>query len=114
MKGNPMSKFIFIYRGPATPMDRFTDEQSAAETEAWGAWMGKVGSALIDAGAPFGARTSVCDDGSSVEPAELQGYGIVEADSLQAATALAEGHPFLSEGQGRFNLDIFELVDMAM
>ena len=109
-----MSKFIYIYRGPATPMDRYTEEESAKQTAAWGAWMGKVGSALVDGGAPFGNRTSVRDDGSTVEPAELQGYGVVEADSLEAAVALAEGHPFLSEGQGRFNLDIFELVDIAM
>ena len=109
-----MSKFIYIYRGPATPMDRFTEEESAKQMAAWGEWMGKVGSALVDRGAPFGDRTSVCDDGSTVEPAEVQGYGVVEADSLEAAVALAEGHPFLSEGQGRFNLDIFELVDIAM
>jgi len=44
--------------------------------------------------------------------AGLTGYTIVEAGSLEAAAALAEGHPYLSEGQGRFNLDIFELIDM--
>jgi len=77
-------------------------------------WLLRVLVPLLDGGAPFGARTSVRDDRSTVEPAELQGYGIVEAESLEAATALAEGHPFLSEGQGRFHLDIFELVDIEM
>ena len=57
-KGNIMSKFIYIYNGPATPMDQFTAEQSAAEMAAWGAWMGRVGSALLDGGAPFGARAA--------------------------------------------------------
>ncbi len=38
-----MSKFIYLYRGPATPMDQFTEEQSAAQMEAWRAWMGRVG-----------------------------------------------------------------------
>lgn len=107
-----MSKFIYIYRGPATPMDQFTEAQGAEQMAAWGAWMGKVGSALVDGGSPFGNHTSVSDDGSTGEPAELTGYGIVEADSLEAATAFAEGHPFLSEGKGRFNIDIFELVEM--
>jgi hypothetical protein len=109
-----MSKFIYIYNGPATPMDQFTEEQSAAEMAKWGAWMGKVGTAMLDGGAPFGARASVVDDGSSAEPSLLQGYSIVEAADLDAAKALAEGHPFLSEGNGRFSLEIFELVDMAM
>lgn len=107
-----MSKFIYIYKGPATPMDQFTEAQAAEEMAAWGAWMGKVGAALIDGGAPFGARTSVVDDGTGAEASELQGYTIVEADNLDAAKALTEGHPFLSEGHGRFSLDIFELVDM--
>ncbi|WP_269937516.1 YciI family protein [Arthrobacter sp. HY1533] len=108
-----MSKFIYIYNGPATPMDQFTEEQSAAVTAEWGAWMGKVGTAMLDAGAPFGARAAVSDDGSDASPGLLQGYSIVEADSLDAAKALADGHPFLSEGKGRFSLEIFELADMG-
>lgn len=112
-KGTIMSKFIYIYNGPATPMDQFTEEQSAAEMAAWGAWMGKVGTAMLDGGAPFGARAAVSDSGSDAEPSQMQGYSIVEADSLDAAKALADGHPFLSEGKGRFSLEIFELVDMG-
>jgi len=109
-----MSKFIFIYNGPATPMDQFTKEQSAKEMAAWGAWMGKLGTALLDGGAPFGTRAAVSDNGSDTTPGDLQGYSIVEAETLDAAKALAEGHPFLSEGKGRFSLEIFELVDMGM
>ncbi len=40
-----MGKFIFLYKGPATPMDQFTEEQSSAQMAAWGAWMEKVGPA---------------------------------------------------------------------
>lgn len=109
-----MSKFIFIYNGPATPMDQFTEEQSAEQTAAWGAWMDKVGAAMVDGGAPFGERASLVDDGSEGSATELQGYTIVEAADLDAAKALAEGHPFLSEGNGRFALEIFELVPMQM
>lgn len=107
-----MSKYILIYNGPATPMDQFTEEQSAQQTAAWGDWMGKVGVAMVDGGAPFGERVSVVDDGSEREATALQGYTIVEAADLDAAKALAEGHPFLSEGNGRFALEIFELVPM--
>ena len=107
-----MSKFLFLYRGPATPMEDFTPEQSAEQMQAWGAWMGKAGSALADPGSPFGARTAVSDNGSSPAPSDQNGYTIVEAGSLDAARALTDGHPFLSEGKGRFTVEIFELVPM--
>ena len=107
-----MSKFLFLYRGPATPMEDYTPEQSAEQMQAWGAWMGKVGSAMTDAGAPFGARAAVGDNGSSPAPSDQNGYTIVEAESLDAAKALTDGHPFLSEGKGRFAVEIFELVPM--
>jgi hypothetical protein len=109
-----VSKYLYLYRGPATPMEDFTPEQSAEQTKAWGDWMGGVGSALTDFGTPFGERTAVADDGSSKTPSDQNGYSIVEADSLDAARDLVKGHPFLSEGKGRFTIEIFELVPIQM
>ena len=54
-----MAKFILLYRGPATPMEDITAEMSEQIMQAWGAWMGKVGDALVDGGAPFAGRTMV-------------------------------------------------------
>jgi hypothetical protein len=107
-----VSKYLLLYRGPATPMEDFTPEQSAEQMRAWGEWMGKVGSSLVDGGAPFGERTAVSDDGTSPAPSDQNGYTIVEAGSLDGARALTDGHPFLSEGKGRFTVEIFELVPM--
>jgi hypothetical protein len=107
-----MSKYLYLYRGPATPMEDFTPEQTAEQMQAWGDWMGRVGSALLDGGAPFGARTAVGDDGTTSPTTDLNGYSIVEADSLDAANGLLKGHPFLSEGKGRFAIEVFELVPM--
>jgi hypothetical protein len=107
-----MSKYLYLYRGPATAMQDFTAEQSAEQMKAWGEWMGRVGPALADGGSPFGARTAVSDDGTNPEPSDQNGYTIVEADSIDAARALVEGHPFLSEGKGRFSVEIFELIPM--
>jgi hypothetical protein len=107
-----VSKYLLLYRGPATPMEDFTPEQSAEQMKAWGDWMGRVGSALVDGGAPFGQRTAVSDDGTSPAPGDLNGYTIVEADSVDGARALTDRHPFLSEGKGRFTIEVFELVPM--
>ena len=95
------------------PMEDFTPEQSAEQMQAWGAWMGKLGSALADPGAPF-VRCPRRRQRQRLEPApsDQNGYSIVEADSLEAARAFTDGHPFLSEGKGRFSVEIFELVPM--
>ena len=54
-----MAKFIYLYRGPMTPVSDRTPEQAAERNAAFGAWMEKVGPALVDVGRPFGrARPS--------------------------------------------------------
>ena len=109
-----MAKFILVYRGPPFDMASLTKEQVNESMEDWGAWMKGLGSALIDPGAPFGARTSVVDDGGSRQPADLNGYTIVEADDIEAARSFTDGHPHLIEGQGRFSIDIYELMPLPV
>jgi hypothetical protein len=107
-----MSKFLLLYRGPATPMDSYTPEQSAEVMKAWEAWLGGLGANLVDAGSPLGNRTAVADDGSSPAPSDQNGYSIVQADDLDGARTLLKGHPFLTEGKGRFAVEVFEIVPM--
>jgi hypothetical protein len=109
-----MSKYLYLYHGPARPMEDFTPEQAAEQTRAWGDWIGRTGAALVDVGAPFGARAAVDDAGSTMAPSAQNGYSIVEADSLEAAQTFLKGHPFLAEGKGRFRVEIFELAPMPM
>ena len=82
--------------------------------EKWGIWMGKVGAALSDIGAPFGPGTSVIDDGTSGPPLSATGYSIVEAADLEEAKGLTDGHPYLSEGAGNYAIDLFELMPVPM
>jgi hypothetical protein len=107
-----MAKFIYLYRGPATPMSSLTPEQGAARQAAFGAWVEKAGPALIDIGSPFGSSASVRDDGTEGTAGNLIGYTIVEADDLAAAKALTDGLPFLSNHDGTCAVEIFELLPM--
>jgi hypothetical protein len=107
-----MAKFIYLYRGPVTPMSDRTPEQEADRTAAFGAWMEKAGAALVDVGSPFGTGASVRDDGTEGTAGELIGYTIVEADDLAAAKALTDGLPFLSNSDGSCAVEIFELLQM--
>jgi len=109
-----MAKFILVYRGDATPPEKMTEEQSNEVMGQWNVWMEKHGGSLVDLGAPFGARTSVGGDGNEQAPANLAGYTVVEADSLEAAKGFCDGHPFLHGTGAEFAVDIFELVPVPM
>jgi hypothetical protein len=109
-----MPKFMLLYKGQATDMSKMTEEQQKAVMDKWGAWMGKVGTALADIGAPLGQATSVVDNGSAGTPAAVSGYSIVEADNLEAAKALTNGHPFLSDNDGNYAIDIYEMMPVPM
>ena len=105
-----MSKYMMIYKGEATDMADMTEEQGAEVMAKWAVWMDKVGPALADIGAPFGSGNSVVDDGTSGAAIGLTGYSIVEADSLAHASALAAGHPYLSDGAGNYSIELFEMM----
>jgi hypothetical protein len=107
-----MAKYIYLYRGPATPIPDRTPVQSAERMAAFGAWMEKVGAALVDVGSPFGMSASVRNDGTEGTTGDLIGYSIVEADDLAAAKALTDGLPFLSNNDGKCAVEIFELLQM--
>lgn len=107
-----MAKFIYLYRGPATPGSDPTPEQGAERQAAFGAWLEKVGAALVDVGSPFGTSASVRDDGTEGTAGDLIGYTIVEAHDLAAAKTLTDGLPFLSNSAGKCAVEIFELLPM--
>ena len=109
-----MPKFMMVYKGDATDMADMSEEEASAVTAKWGVWMEKVGPALTDLGTPFGTGTSVVDDGSSGSAVSLTGYSIVEATDMAAARGLADGHPYLSDGDGNYAIDIYELMPVPV
>ena len=94
-----MTNYLLAYSGGAD-MAEATPEQQQAVMEAWGAWFGSLGAAVVDGGNPFGPSTTVSPDGSvgGVGGSALTGYSILSADGLDAAAALAKGCPLLSVG----------------
>jgi hypothetical protein len=112
MNSNGMKKFILLYNGPATDMVDMTEEQQKAVMGKWAEWMEKVGSALVDIGQPMANGTSVVDDGSAGTATPLNGYSIIQAEDMESAEALVVGHPFLSEGVGKFSVEVHELMPL--
>lgn len=109
-----MPRFMMVYKGEATDMSAMTPEQMQEVMGKWATWMEGVGSALNDVGTPFGPGSSVVDDGSDGTAASLTGFSIVEAADMAGARALADGHPFLSDGRGDFAIDIYEMLPVPM
>jgi hypothetical protein len=104
-----MAKYVLVYHGGGVPE---TEEEGAAVMAAWGAWMEGLGGSLSDGGNAFGNSATVQSDGSTTpgggaNPAK--GYSVLEADSLDAAVALAGGCPILSAGG---SVEVAETIDM--
>lgn len=103
-----MSNYIFAYHGggkmPETP------EEGAELMAKWRAWVAGLGDAMINPGSPVGksktvSSTGITDDGGS-NP--LMGYSLVEADSMDAALAMAENCPHLVIG----TIEVAEVMEM--
>ena len=74
--------------------------------------LGKLGTAIVDGGAPTGQAKTVNPDGSVADGGganPLTGYTVVTAADLDAAVALAKGCPILSTGG---TIEVAETIDM--
>jgi YCII-related domain len=104
-----MAKFMPLYRGDATPPQEMTEEQRRQVRDLWVAWVEKHRAGLAEVGSPLGASVGVGGDGTDQNATSLGGYSIVEADSLEAAKAFTEDHPFLDGAGADFAVDIYEM-----
>jgi hypothetical protein len=110
-----MKQFILLYRGNATDPSEMDPEDRDAIMKKWQEWMDAVGDGLVDVGAPMMPDgESVVDDGSEGDVEPLNGYSIVQAADMSAARALVDGHPFLSDGNGDFSVNIYELLPVPV
>ena len=98
-----MKKYMLLYKGPATAPD--------ASHEGWPAWFGKVGDQLVDVGSPIVRGLALHKDGApSKDATSLNGYSIIQAETIDDAIRLAKDHPYLSLGKGEYSVEIFELA----
>src|SRR5690348_9323892 len=94
-----MANFVLLYTGGSVAE---TPAEQEAVMQAWGAWFGKLGSALVDAGNPFTPVAKTISNGGKVNDGPVgtlaTGYSIIKADSLDAAVEAAKGCPHLTSG----------------
>ena len=105
-----MPKFLLIYHGKP---DLQTAEDGAKHMAAWTAWNAGLGDALVDPGLPVGAPKTITpngvEDNGGSNPAA--GMTVLQADTMDAAIALARGCPHLS---GTGTIEIAEALNLEM
>lgn len=109
-----MKKFILLYNGPATSPGEMDEEKRKSIMLAWKQWMDSVGESLIDVGHPMANGAAVADNGEEKSASLLSGYSIIQAENLTAAKELVNSHPFLSDNDGKFSVEIHELMPVPM
>jgi len=104
-----MAKFLFVYHGGENPK---SEEEAAEVMDAWGNWLGSMGSAVVDGGNPVGQSSTVPPDGKVTNDGgsnPASGYSLIEASSLEDAIAKAKGCPIL---QAKGSIEVAETFDM--
>jgi len=104
-----MAKYLYVYHGGGMPE---SEEEQAKAMDAWGAWMGSLGAAMIDGGNPVSQSYTVNPDKSVTENGganPASGYSLVEASSVEDALEKAKGCPILQHGG---TIEVAEAVDM--
>ena len=109
-----MKKYLVLYHSAISAADQMakaTPEQAKAGMEAWMAWAGSAGKAIVDLGNPVtgAARlTSPTNVLSSASP--VAGFSILQAESTDALTDLLKKHPhFMAPGAA---IEVLEYLPM--
>ena len=103
-----MAKYVFVYKGGSMAA---TEQERHAAMTAWMQWFGTLGTAVVDAGNPFGPSKAVKATGAATDGASsaLTGYSVLQADSLDAAATLAHACPILKSGG---SVDVYETMNV--
>jgi len=105
-----MPTYLITYHGgPGMPTDPAAGQQMLA---AFQAWVGEVGDAMRDPGAPLAAAKTVSKDSEldGQAAAAINGYTLISAENLDDAVKLVRTHPFLTRGG---SLQINESVSLG-
>ena len=112
-----MKRFIVIYHAPAEALAQSANaspEEMAEGMKPWMEWAAKCGDQLVDLGTPLMGGQKVMPDGSSsISVREVAGYSVLQAENMDEAKALVDGHPHLA-WTGGCEIEIHESMPLPM
>lgn len=115
-----MKKFLAVYIGTPAAFEKSEwskldpaarKEREAAGIKAWMDWGTANKAAIVDQGAPLGKTKRTSAQGVSDTKNALAGYGIVQAESHEAAAKLFLNHPHFTIFPGEA-VEIMECLPM--
>lgn len=115
-----MKKFVVMYRVPVEVMEEWKKNTPPEEMKAQGeklgaemmAWMKKNDTSIVDKGLPLGKNTRLDSTGAKAVTNDLNYYSVIEAESIEAVTAMLKDNPHI-QIPGGF-LDVMEVSHMGM
>ena len=110
-----MKKFIVIYHAPIDALQQTANaspEEMEKGMEQWMVWAQKCGDKLVDMGNPLMGGVKLGADGTSSPSAkQVSGYSIIQAENMDEAKALLEGHPHLG-WNGECEIEVHETMPL--
>jgi hypothetical protein len=92
-------KYMLVYTGGKMPE---SEADQKRELKDWESWYTKIGKAVVDQGNPFTPMAkNITPDGrisDGTMDCLASGYSLIQADSIDAAVALARSCPVLKDG----------------
>lgn len=105
-----MAQYVFVYLGGNHPTN---PEEANKHFNKYMEWLTSLGDAVISPTIPLKDTHTVSPDGAAREggSSAMSGFSIIEADSMEAALAIARACPFLEIGG---SLEVSELMQMPV
>jgi hypothetical protein len=102
-----MAKYILVYKSnEASDWSKLPEPEIRQIMQAWGEWVGSIGTARKDGGAfKFGGK-SATPDGPVDADNRLTGYAIIEAKDFDEALGIAQKAPNVQAGTG--TIEVYE------
>ena len=111
-----MKKFVVIYHAPTSAVEAMagaSPEEMQKGMEPWMEWVAKCGDGLVDLGTPLAGGQQLSTSGSSPSNRSVTGYSILQADDMDGAKALLQGHPHLEWAAG-CEIEVHESMPLPM
>jgi hypothetical protein len=108
-----MKKFLVLYMSPVPAVEQMakaTPDQAKAGMDLWMAWANKNSGSILEMGSPLGIGLHMKSDSISPGSTHVVGYSIIQADTLESATKMMDGHPHFHTPRG--TIEILEFLSL--
>mgnify|MGYP001154402612 CR=1 FL=1 len=109
-----MTKFLVTYHAqmPAEDNMQSDPEEMKGVMDAWMRWGEQCGEGLVDMGSPVGKSKKVDNEGTSESSRMIAGFSILQAENMDEAMKMLEGHPHLQMPGAEIEVHEFLPLDM--